>query len=365
VRISPPIQENLKLALNEKLIPWAANGQLRLLHAQPPFRLTPGIEFTSGIKPVLKEGKTQSTNPRVWVWPEVALNSSDEIYLGCVLDGKADIRIGVTESMAARDNRLRNGPGYYILHLTAKTVFLVPPGVPLSDGSQPHWEQESLPSAFSTILWINVRAQGLLLHSCRTQGATHFSSGASLVVDSQLQNIAEMLYEEMRNEMRYSAEIARSLFQALIMRAARSFAESAAAAQSGTFAASSSHLSSNGSHTGDDSQAAIVERACRYIRTYHQHPLTLERIAAHAFVSPTHLNRLFRGELQTSVMKYVVNQRIEAVQELLSQTDMPVREISKIVGFSHPSHLSQVFAREVGISPMQYRQQHRRSNRSK
>ncbi len=47
--------------------------------------------------------------------------------------------------------------------------------------------------------------------------------------------------------------------------------------------------------------------------------------------------------------------RIERARRLLRDTTKPVIEIGLDVGYTSPSHFAQVFRREVGVAPSEYR----------
>jgi AraC-like DNA-binding protein len=354
---APSPQESLLSALRDVMLPWIHAGQLRILLAEPPFELPDGIRATRGSVPLLKNVGKRYAQPRTVYWPEAGVNARSSVYLGCVLEGEADIRIGVTERMVSQNPRLRGSPGYYILHLPAQTLFIVPAGVPLSDGFGPHWERPGLQAARSSILWIDPRPPGALLHTCHTNQGAHSNRGAFYIGDPHLLPLIGMLQEELHARLPYSTQIAESLFSTIVLRLLQNFRSGSAVPHSAELAAQDApnHPEAMRPDAGE-----IVQRACRYIRTNYGKPLSLDHIAAQVFVSATHLNRLFDAELGTSAMKYVVRCRVEAAQSLLLETDLTAREVSQHAGFAHPSHLSQVFARELGIAPTEYRRQHRK-----
>ena len=98
-----------------------------------------------------------------------------------------------------------------------------------------------------------------------------------------------------------------------------------------------------------------VLRAIRYIKQQLSVSLTLDDIAAHAFVSKSTLTKHFRKELAVSVCAYVMNAALfESAQQLL-KTDLSVLEISEKYGFSDPFYFSRRFKEKFGISPLRYR----------
>ena len=352
---APRLKEELLPSLRDTLLPWAREGQIKILFARPPFPDVEGVTVVRGRPPLLKKPQLRFSNPRVFDWLGAGVNAIDGIYMGCVLEGEADLRIGVTERMAARDETLRDGPGFYVLQIPARVLFLVPPGVPYSNGFTPHWERPDLAQASSQILWINVRPQGVFIHTCRTRGEEHWNSGGVFVSDPRLMLLAEMLLEELGANLSHSGAICQSLLLTMLGCMTQGFNAGSGVAR----IEESAHEKASGAGKGVGAHPLattdVVQRACRYIRTYSHLPLRLEQLAAQSFVSAAHLNRLFQAELGTSVMSYALRCRIEAAQSLLLDTNLSAREISQVVGFSHASHLSQVFTRHVGVAPMEFR----------
>jgi len=98
-----------------------------------------------------------------------------------------------------------------------------------------------------------------------------------------------------------------------------------------------------------------VEQARRFIDENLAEPLSLSAIAAAAGVVPAHLSRLFRARLQTTPMAYVWARRVEAGDELLASTGLPVGVIAERCGFQTSFHFSRRVRRATGLSPTQLR----------
>jgi AraC-like DNA-binding protein len=85
-------------------------------------------------------------------------------------------------------------------------------------------------------------------------------------------------------------------------------------------------------------------------------PLALETLAAAVHISPNHLIRLFRKDLQTTPHHYWDRLRIEHAQGQLRQPDMRVKEVAINLGFKHLSHFSKWFKRHAGKTPQSVRE---------
>jgi AraC family transcriptional regulator len=83
----------------------------------------------------------------------------------------------------------------------------------------------------------------------------------------------------------------------------------------------------------------------------------LDRVAAQARLSKFHFNRLFKSATGTSPSHFHINLRIDLARRLLRETKKSIVEIALEVGYATPSHFAQIFRKETGLSPRDYRQQ--------
>jgi AraC-like DNA-binding protein len=87
-------------------------------------------------------------------------------------------------------------------------------------------------------------------------------------------------------------------------------------------------------------------------------PLTLDEMAATAFVSRSYCCALFQEALNTSPIAYRNQRRISEARQLLLSTTRPVREIAFDVGFSSAQEFNRLFYRENHLTPTQFRQRY-------
>lgn len=97
----------------------------------------------------------------------------------------------------------------------------------------------------------------------------------------------------------------------------------------------------------------------RYIDNHFKESLTLEQLAELAHLNKYYLAHAFHREFGTSPINYLISRRIAESRFLLRETDHTLSLISQMLGFSSLSYFSQCFRRTEGVSPMQYRKQHR------
>lgn len=85
--------------------------------------------------------------------------------------------------------------------------------------------------------------------------------------------------------------------------------------------------------------------------------LTVEDIAAKAYISPPHLQRLFHNTFDMTIAEYVRYRKLQKALMLLYDTDRKVCDIAYDVGFEHESSFIRSFKREFGVTPHEARKQ--------
>jgi AraC-like DNA-binding protein len=98
-----------------------------------------------------------------------------------------------------------------------------------------------------------------------------------------------------------------------------------------------------------------LQRVTEYIEAHLEHDLSLTKIAAVAQMSPDHFARLFRQATGRTPHQYVVICRIERAKRLLQETDWPIIDIGRQVGFTDQSYFTAVFRKHVSTTPNAYR----------
>nr|WP_238992961.1 GlxA family transcriptional regulator [Jiangella aurantiaca] len=82
-------------------------------------------------------------------------------------------------------------------------------------------------------------------------------------------------------------------------------------------------------------------------------PHSLDRMAEIARVSPRHLSRLFREELDTTPAKYVGMVRFDVAKALLD-AGHSVTRAAQVAGYGTPESLRRAFISQLSISPLRY-----------
>ena len=92
-----------------------------------------------------------------------------------------------------------------------------------------------------------------------------------------------------------------------------------------------------------------------FIDSNFRRKLLLEEVAEREGLSLYHLSHLFRNTLGISFQEYVKQKRFEYACRLIASTDMTILDISLDSGFSDVRYLNNMFRKEYGCSPSEYR----------
>jgi LacI family transcriptional regulator len=95
--------------------------------------------------------------------------------------------------------------------------------------------------------------------------------------------------------------------------------------------------------------------ALRYIRDHAGDPIGVDEIAHASGVSRSSLERRFRVALNRGPLAELIRVRVERARQLLTETNLSVKEIARAAGFHDTRHLSVTFRSKMGMSPVEYR----------
>jgi AraC-like DNA-binding protein len=104
---------------------------------------------------------------------------------------------------------------------------------------------------------------------------------------------------------------------------------------------------------------ALARRICEYVESHLDQKISLDTLASMAGLSQHHFARAFRQSVGMPPHGYLLQRRLEHVEQLLRDTQLPLSEIALAVGFSDQSHLARHFRRVTGVSPSLARWQER------
>lgn len=162
----------------------------------------------------------------------------------------------------------------------------------------------------------------------------------SAFTDNVLNSWMEQVYEELMHR-KASPIFLQGIAQAIAIHLARNYAEIV-----------------NESRSGSPSLPGYkLRQLTDWMAEHLAEEFNLDQLAARAGLSKFYFNRLFKSATGVSPSRYHINLRLDEAKRLLRETKKTIVEIALDVGYSNPSHFAQLFRKETGLSPSDYRQQ--------
>ena len=99
-----------------------------------------------------------------------------------------------------------------------------------------------------------------------------------------------------------------------------------------------------------------LKAVLNYLEQNYSQPVTLSDLADNIGLTKEYLCFLFKKEMNQTIMHHLLTLRISHARICLVQyPDKKISEISKMCGFESPGYFGQIFRREVGMTPDQFR----------
>lgn len=105
-----------------------------------------------------------------------------------------------------------------------------------------------------------------------------------------------------------------------------------------------------------------LRRLEEYVHGAHAGGMRIVDLAQVVEISPSHLARTFKKTTGRTVHQFVEEARIARAGALLTDTNLPLKQIAAQLGFGTPSSFSQAFRRATGVAPGQFRDERRTIN---
>lgn len=248
--------------------------------------------------------------------------------------------------------QLMNGP---VISLTTQTVVIVPPSthIVVSPDSQRHMtmpepECRTLAGGWE---WVTVGGgEGGLVLVCGTLVASHrnivglFDHLHAPLVQNVRTDVAfrepfHRLLDELSAELPGAKALADSLMKQCLIELLRRVCESGECREPWLAALESPRLNK-----------AIVT-----MLNQPGDPYSLEHLAGIAGMSRTSFAEQFKKHFGRTAMDFLKELRLRRAAHLLETTDLPVKSIAALVGFSSRSHFSRTFKATMHSNPTVYR----------
>jgi LacI family transcriptional regulator len=103
--------------------------------------------------------------------------------------------------------------------------------------------------------------------------------------------------------------------------------------------------------------APLIAAALAYIASNSNRPIGAEDVALGVETGLRTLQRNFREYLGRPIGAEIQRARLECAKRELSESERPIKDIARDVGFGRAMRMYEVFRRELGVTPREYRKQ--------
>lgn len=106
-----------------------------------------------------------------------------------------------------------------------------------------------------------------------------------------------------------------------------------------------------------------INKIIRYVLRNYDRDLSLQAMAAYVNMAENYLSGLFKKKTGDTFINYLQKIRVNEAKFYLEQTDLPVAEIGERAGFANPSYFFKIFKRWTGVTPSEFRTEHKNRER--
>ena len=102
-----------------------------------------------------------------------------------------------------------------------------------------------------------------------------------------------------------------------------------------------------------------IKEALNYIEQNFQNEITIEDIAGVCGINRSYFGKIFHNSIGCSPQEFLMKYRMAKATELLKLTSLSIAEIGSAVGYVNQLHFSRAFKKINGVSPREWRNQHK------
>lgn len=104
-------------------------------------------------------------------------------------------------------------------------------------------------------------------------------------------------------------------------------------------------------------QETAITRVQNHVLEHLDQPFNIDGMASLAAMSPRHFARVFAREVGMTPMEFLQRARIDHARNLLETSDLPLKTIAFKSGFGSVRHMRFLFSEKLGLTPTHYREQ--------
>jgi two-component system, response regulator YesN len=98
----------------------------------------------------------------------------------------------------------------------------------------------------------------------------------------------------------------------------------------------------------------IVKATREYLESHYADDISLEDMAEQVNISPQYLSKLIKKTTGFNFIDWLSMLRVKKAKELLTNSNLTVKEVCFMVGYKDPNYFSRIFKKRIGITPSEY-----------
>jgi two-component system, response regulator YesN len=102
-----------------------------------------------------------------------------------------------------------------------------------------------------------------------------------------------------------------------------------------------------------------IKMGIKYIQDNYNKDIAINELAEKFAISPNYFSTIFKRETGQTTVNFIKDLRLKKACEYLVNTNKSIVDISKEVGYEDSQYFFRVFKKATGLTPLEYRKQHR------
>ncbi|MBB2184317.1 helix-turn-helix transcriptional regulator [Lachnospiraceae bacterium MD1] len=98
----------------------------------------------------------------------------------------------------------------------------------------------------------------------------------------------------------------------------------------------------------------IVQATKEYLEAHYTDDISLEDAAMQVNMSPQYFSKLIKKTTGFNFIDWLSTLRVKKAKELLTNSNLTVKEVCFMVGYKDPNYFSRIFKKRIGITPSEY-----------
>jgi two-component system response regulator YesN len=98
----------------------------------------------------------------------------------------------------------------------------------------------------------------------------------------------------------------------------------------------------------------IVKVTKEYLESHYAEDISLEDAAEQVNISPQYFSKLIKKTTGFNFIDWLSMLRVKKAKELLTNSNLTVKEVCFMVGYKDPNYFSRIFKKRIGITPSEY-----------